>query len=68
MRLCLAYATFGAHGHVSKPIAQELDQTPKRNEGIWQRVTRADDVLRGAGTHSIAEQKIQSLGLLPTPY
>lgn len=63
----LGFAAILAHGHLTEPIAQELDQTPERHAGIWQRVTRAYDALRGAGAHSIAEQKIQSLGLLPTP-
>lgn len=65
--MVLMFAAILAHGHLTEPIAQGLDRIPERHAGMWQRVTRAYDALRGAGAHSISEQKIQSLGLLPTP-
>lgn len=63
----LMFAAILAGGQATEPIVEELEEKPEHREGIWRRVVRAYDALRGSGAHSITEQKIRSLELLPTP-
>lgn len=63
----LLVASVLAGDHISKPAIEALEPDSDHRPSLRERAGRALDALRGTGEHSVDEQKIRSLGLLPIP-
>jgi hypothetical protein len=63
----LMFAEVLSGGEASGPVIEHLGDEPERTEGFRKRLKGAFDALRGVAPHTISEQKIQSLELLPIP-